>query len=48
MNKTIKKLKKRNQLTMNTVEKYACACTCWCVFPWTKNENSIDTYNGAR
>lgn len=44
----MKKLIKKNGAGINTVEKYGCYCSCWCIFEFTKQENVTNIYNGAR
>ncbi|HBG8283035.1 TPA: hypothetical protein ACGL02_000886 [Streptococcus agalactiae] len=42
------KLNKKENRSLNTIQKYACACKCWCLFPFTVDENKTNAYNGAR
>lgn len=44
----MRRLVKKRKSNLNTVERYGCYCTCWCIFSFTKQENVTDVYNSAR
>lgn len=44
----MKRLIKKNNVRCNTVERFGCYCSCWCIFGFTKTENMTNELNAAR
>lgn len=44
----MKKLIKRSNISINSVEKFGCFCNCWCLTPFTVDENTTNTMNAAK